>query len=91
MEWTEPANREAAQKTSCWFRCLARLMMMQGIDASFAGAILLAITRAQPAWRVRAHTISSARLADVKLNNLSMSEAGINAAAIAESLNGPSS
>jgi D-amino peptidase len=29
---------------------------------------------------VRAHTISSARLADIKLNGLSMSEAGINAA-----------
>jgi D-amino peptidase len=57
------------------------LMMMQGIDASFAGAIFIGYhaSTANPEG-VRAHTISSARLADIKLNGLSLSEAGINAA-----------
>jgi D-amino peptidase len=57
------------------------LMMMQGIDATFAGAIFIGYhaSTANPEG-VRAHTISSARLADIKLNGLSMSEAGINAA-----------
>ncbi|HZM98197.1 MAG TPA: M55 family metallopeptidase, partial [Pyrinomonadaceae bacterium] len=57
------------------------LMMMQGIDETFAGAIFIgyhsATTNAQG---VRAHTISSARLADVRLKGISMSEAGLNAA-----------
>jgi D-amino peptidase len=57
------------------------LMMMQGIDETFAGAIFIgyhsATTNAQG---VRAHTISSARLADVRLKGVSMSEAGLNAA-----------
>jgi len=57
------------------------LMMMQGIDASFAGAIFIGYHSSTTSMEgVRAHTISSARLADVKLNGLSMSEAGINAA-----------
>ena len=57
------------------------LMMMQGIDASFAGAIFIGYHSATTnSAGVRAHTISSARLADVRLNDQSMSEAGINAA-----------
>ena len=57
------------------------LMMMEGIDASFAGAIFIGYHSSTTSMEgVRAHTISSARLADVKLNGLSMSEAGINAA-----------
>lgn len=57
------------------------LMMMQGIDSSFAGAIFIGYHSATTNMAgVRAHTISSARLADVKLNDQSMSEAGINAA-----------
>ena len=57
------------------------LMMMQGIDETFAGAIFIgyhsATTNSQG---VRAHTLSSARLADVRLKGISMSEAGLNAA-----------
>ncbi len=57
------------------------LMMMQGIDATFDGVIFLgyhaSTTNSQG---VRAHTMSSARLADVRLNNISMSEGGVNAA-----------
>jgi D-amino peptidase len=57
------------------------LMMMQGIDASFAGVIFLGYhSSTTNSQGVRAHTISSARLADVRLNNISMSEGGINAA-----------
>jgi D-amino peptidase len=57
------------------------LMMMQGIDASFAGAVFIGYHAGTTNPEgVRAHTISSARLADVKLNDRSMSEAGINAA-----------
>jgi D-amino peptidase len=56
-------------------------MMMQGIDEGFDGVIFLGyhagVTNPQG---IRAHTISSARLADVRLNGASMSEAGINAA-----------
>jgi len=56
-------------------------MMMQGIDASFAGAIFIGYHASTTSSEgVRAHTISSARLADVRLNDRSMSEAGINAA-----------
>jgi D-amino peptidase len=57
------------------------LMMMQGIDETFAGAIFIGYHSAttNPSG-VRAHTISSARLADVQLQGVSMSEAGINAA-----------
>lgn len=57
------------------------LMMMQGIDETFDGAIFIGYhTGTTNATGVRAHTISSARLADVRLNGVSMSEAGINAA-----------
>src|SRR6185295_17673839 len=57
------------------------LMMMQGIDETFDGAIFIGYhTSTNNTAGVRAHTISSARLADVRLNNLSMPEAGINAA-----------
>lgn len=57
------------------------LGMMHGIDGTFAGAIFIGYHAAttNPAG-VRAHTLSSARLADVQLNGNSMSEAGINAA-----------
>jgi D-amino peptidase len=57
------------------------LMMMQGLDATFAGAIFLGYhTGTTNARGVRAHTMSSARLADVRLQGASVSEAGINAA-----------
>lgn len=57
------------------------LTMMQGIDASFDGVIYLGYhaSTTNPSG-VRAHTMSSARLADVRLNNISMSEGGFNAA-----------
>jgi len=57
------------------------LMMMQGIDETFAGVIFLGYHSGttNPAG-VRAHTISSARLADVRLKGVSVSEAGLNAA-----------
>lgn len=57
------------------------LMMMQGIDETFDGAIFIGYhTSTNNATGVRAHTISSARLADVRLNGTSMPESGINAA-----------
>jgi D-amino peptidase len=57
------------------------LMMMQGIDESFDGVIFLGYhSSTTNSQGVRAHTMSSARLADVRLNNISMSEGGINAA-----------
>ena len=57
------------------------LMMMEGIDETFDAALLLGYHAStnNPAG-VRAHTISSARLADVRLNGRSVSEAGISAA-----------
>ncbi len=57
------------------------LMMMEGIDASFDAALFIGYhaSTTNPAG-VRAHTISSARLADIRLNGTSMPEAGINAA-----------
>jgi len=57
------------------------LVMMQGIDATFDGAIFLGYhaSTTNPQG-VRAHTMSSARLADVRLNNTSMPEGGFNAA-----------
>lgn len=57
------------------------LMMMQGVDETFAGAILIGYhsSTTNPDG-VRAHTMSSANLADVRLNNISVPEAGINAA-----------
>jgi D-amino peptidase len=57
------------------------LLMMQGIDESFAGAIFLGYhTGTTNPQGVRAHTISSARLTDVRLKGISVSEAGLNAA-----------
>jgi D-amino peptidase len=57
------------------------LMMMAGIDSSFDAAIFIGYHAATttPAG-VRAHTLSSARLAAVELNGKPMSEAGLNAA-----------
>jgi len=57
------------------------LMMMQGLDETFDGAIFLGYHTGTTNMRgVRAHTISSARLTDVQLNGRSVPEAGINAA-----------
>ncbi len=57
------------------------LSMMEGIDASFDGAIFLGYHTSTTNTRgVRAHTLSSARLTAVRLNGQAMSEAGINAA-----------
>jgi D-amino peptidase len=57
------------------------LMMMQGIDETFDGAIFLGYhTSTSNMAGVRAHTISSARLAEVRLNGSPVSEAAINAA-----------
>lgn len=57
------------------------LMMMQGIDETFDGAICIGYhTGTTNMQGVRAHTISSARLTDVRINGKSVSEAGINAA-----------
>ena len=57
------------------------LMMMQGIDETFAGAMFIGYhTGTTNPQGVRAHTMSSARLADVQLKGISVSEAGINAA-----------
>lgn len=57
------------------------LGMMQGIDETFDGVIFLGYhsSTANPTG-VRAHTFSSARLADVRLNNVTMSEGSFNAA-----------
>jgi D-amino peptidase len=57
------------------------LSMMQGIDETFGAVLFIGYHSGttNPAG-VRAHTISSARLADVRINGVSMSEAGINAA-----------
>jgi D-amino peptidase len=54
---------------------------MQGIDETFAGAMFIGYHTATTNLEgVRAHTISSARLAEVRLKGVSVSEAGINAA-----------
>jgi D-amino peptidase len=57
------------------------LSMMQGIDESFDAAIFIGYHAGvtNPAG-VRAHTISSGRFADLRLNGKSVSEAGLNAA-----------
>lgn len=57
------------------------LEMMEGIDETFDGVIFIGYHAgtANPEG-VRAHTFSSARLADVMLNNVSMSEGSFNAA-----------
>jgi D-amino peptidase len=57
------------------------LMMMEGIDETFDGAIFLGYHTGTTNKRgVRAHTISSANLTAVRLNGIAMSESGINAA-----------
>ena len=57
------------------------LVMMQGIDETFDGVIFLGYhSSTTNPQGVRAHTFSSARLADVRLNNVSMSEGSFNAA-----------
>lgn len=57
------------------------LMMMQGIDETFSGAIFIGYhTSTTNPEGVRAHTMSSANLTDIQLNGLSVPEAGINAA-----------
>lgn len=57
------------------------LMMMEGIDETFDGVIFLGYhsSTTNPEG-VRAHTMSSARLADIRLNDISMTEGGFNAA-----------
>jgi len=61
-----------------WPRPLA---MMQGLDGSFDAVLFVGYhaSTVNPEG-VRAHTLSSATLADVKLNGVSMSEAGLSAA-----------
>lgn len=57
------------------------LVMMQGIDESFAAAIFLGYhASATNPSGVRAHTMSSANFADLRLNGVSVPEAGLNAA-----------
>jgi len=57
------------------------LMMMEGIDESFDAAIFLGYHAGTTnPDGVRAHTVSSARLADIRLGGRSMPEAGISAA-----------
>jgi D-amino peptidase len=57
------------------------LMMVEGVDSTFAAVIFIAYHSATTNTRgVRAHTISSANLAAVELNGVAMPEAGINAA-----------
>lgn len=57
------------------------LMMMEGIDNSFAGAILLGYhTSTHNLAGVRAHTISSARLTEVRMNDKPAGEGEISAA-----------
>jgi D-amino peptidase len=55
--------------------------MMQGIDSSFDAAVFLGYhTGTSNPKGVRAHTFSSAKLADVRLNGQSVPEGGVNAA-----------
>ena len=57
------------------------LMMMQGIDSTFDGVIFIGYHASTSNMQgVRAHTISSARFAEVRLNATPMSEASLNAA-----------
>lgn len=57
------------------------LMMMEGIDETFDAAIFIGYHASTTnSEGVRAHTMSSGRLADVQLNGVSVPEAGINAA-----------
>ena len=57
------------------------LEMMQGIDETFDGVIFIGYHASTTNTEgVRAHTFSSARLADVRLNNVPVSEGSFNAA-----------
>ena len=57
------------------------LGMMDGIDDSFTGAIFLGYHSSTSNRRgVRAHTMSSANVTELRLNGIAMSEAGLNAA-----------
>ena len=57
------------------------LMMMEGIDSTFDAAVFIGYHASTTnSAGVRAHTISSAHLAAVQLNGVSMPESGINAA-----------
>jgi D-amino peptidase len=57
------------------------LMMMEGIDSSFDAAIFIGYHAGTTnPDGVRAHTMSSGRLADIRLNGQSVPEGGINAA-----------
>jgi D-amino peptidase len=57
------------------------LGMMAGIDETFHGVIFLGYhTGTTNPKGVRAHTFSSSKLADVRMNEMSMSEAHVNAA-----------
>ena len=57
------------------------LMMVQGVDETFAGVIFIGYhSGTTNSTGVRAHTMSSANLADVQLNGISVPEAGLNAA-----------
>jgi D-amino peptidase len=66
------------QIVRAWPRPLA---MMQGIDASFDAVLFVGYHSSTTFTEgVRAHTMSSATLADVRLNGVSVPEAGLNAA-----------
>ena len=66
------------QLVRAWPRPLG---MMQGIDESFDAAIFIGYhAGATNPKGIRAHTMSSATLADIRINGISMPEAGINAA-----------
>jgi len=57
------------------------LGMMDGIDGSFDGAIFLGYHSSTSNTRgVRAHTMSSANVTELRLNGIAMSEGGLNAA-----------
>ena len=57
------------------------LVMMEGIDSTFAAVLFVGYhTGTTNSEGVRAHTMSSATLADVRLNGVSVPEAGLNAA-----------
>lgn len=57
------------------------LSMMHGIDSSFTAAVFIGYHSATTnATGVRAHTISSATFAAVRINGVDMAESGINAA-----------
>ena len=66
------------QVVRSWPRPLA---MMQGIDASYDAVLFVGYHSSTTYTEgVRAHTMSSATLADVRLNGVSVPEAGLNAA-----------